>query len=136
MTAARPVHESFRPFLAIFRAFLASVHQFESENAASRVDVNPGRICKQTCALRADTPIDHVANDLRSAFDGARPHHGAVGEGDLVMKLEELPSRLGIQGDHGSLSVLIPDEHDSIADAQCPKGLPIAPSPLDSIVRG
>src|SRR3989475_8119887 len=131
----RRVHELLRPFIVIFRAFIAIVHQFESENAVSRVDVNPGRICKQTSALRADTPIDHVANDLRSAFDAARRHHGAVGERDLVMKLEELPSRLGIQGDHGSLSVLIPDEHDSIADAQCPEGLPIAQSALDSIVR-
>src|SRR5437016_5956848 len=119
----------------LFRAFLAIVHQFESEHAASRVDVNPGRICKQTSALRADTPIDHVADDLRSAFDGARLHHGAVGELDLVVKLEELPSRLGIQGDHGPLAVLIPDEHDSIADAQCPKGLPAAQSPLDAVVR-
>src|SRR5712691_1267469 len=135
MTAARPVHELFRPFLAIFRAFLAIVHQFESENAASRVDVDPGRICKQTSALRADTPIDHVANNLRPAFDGTRLHHGAVGECDLVVKLEELPSRLGIQGDHGSLSVLIADEHDSIADAQRAKGLPIAQSALDAIVR-
>src|SRR3989475_9997785 len=91
---ARRVHESFRPFLAIFRAFLAIVHQFESEHAASRVDVDPVPVGKQTSTLRADTPIEHVANDLRSAFDGARPHHGAVGELDLVMKLEELPSRL------------------------------------------
>src|SRR6267143_6143480 len=113
---AGDVHELFRPFLAIFRAFLAIVHQFESENAASRVDVNPGAICKQTSTLRADTPINHVANDLGSAFDGARLHHGAVGELDLVMKLEELPSRLGVQSDHGSLAVLIADEHDSIAD--------------------
>src|SRR6266849_3698860 len=123
-------------FLAIFRAFLAIAHQFESENAASRVDVNPGAVCKQTSALRADTPIDHVTDDLRSAFDAARRHHGAIGERDPVMKLKELPSRLGIQGDHGSLSILIPDEHDSIADAQCPKGRPIAQSPLDPIVRG
>src|SRR5437879_6913492 len=131
----RPLLAIFRAFLAIFRAFLASLHQFESENAASCVDVNPVSICKQTCALPADTPIDHVANDLSAAFDTARRHHGAVGERDLVMKLKELPSRLGIQGDHGSLSVLIPDEHDPIADAQCPKGLPIAQSTLDSIVR-
>src|SRR5258706_1643470 len=73
--------------------------------------------------LRADTPVDHVVNHLRSAFDGARAHHGAVGELDLVMKLEELPSRLGIQGDHGSLAVLIADEHHSIADAQRAEGL-------------
>src|SRR3989441_11077645 len=111
--------ELLRVFLAIFRPFIAIVHQLESENAASRVDVNPGRICKQTSALRADTPIDHVTNDLRSTFDGARLHQGAVGELDLVMKLEELPSRLGIQCEHGSLSVLIADEHDSISDAQC-----------------
>src|SRR5204863_8058439 len=51
------------------------------------------------------------------------------------MKLEELHSRLGIQGDHGSLAVLIPDEHDSIADGQCPKGLPVAQSALDAVVR-
>src|SRR5439155_5900561 len=131
----RRVYELFRPFLAIFRPFLGIVQQFESENAASRVDVNPGRICKQTSALRADTPINHVANDLRSAFDGARLHHGAVSELDLVMKLEELPSRLVIQGNHGSLAVLIADEHDSIADAKCAKGLPIAQSALDAIVR-
>src|SRR6267378_1385710 len=124
-----------RCLLAIFRAFLAILHQFESENAASRVDVDPVPIRKQTSTLRADTPVDHVADDLRSAFDGARLHHGAVGERDLVMKLKQLPSRLGIQGDHGSLSVLIADEHDSIADAQCPEGLPIAQSTLDSIVR-
>src|SRR5207247_1564396 len=88
---------------------------------------------KQTSTLRADTPVDHVVNDLRSAFDGARPHRGAVGELDLVMKLEELPSRLGIQGDHGSLAVLIADEYDSIADGQRAKGLPTAqsaPGPL------
>src|SRR5207302_1972719 len=127
--------ELFRSLLAIFRAFLAIAHQFESEKAASSVDVDPVSIGKQTSALRADTPIDHVANDLRSAFDGTRLHHGAVGERDLVMKLKELPSRLRIQGDHGSLSVLIADEHDSIADAQCPEGLPIAQSALDSIVR-
>src|SRR5882724_5885070 len=105
--------------------------QFESEHAASRVDVDPVPVRKQTAALSADTPVDHVANDLRSAFDGARSHHGAVGELDLVMKLEELPSRPGIQGDHGSLSVLIADEHDSIADGQRAKGLPIAQSTLD-----
>src|SRR5258706_16440886 len=119
---------SFRPFLAI-------ALQFESENAASRVDVDPVPVGKQTSALRADTPVDHVANDLRSTFDGARRHHGAVGELDLVMKLEELPSRLGIQGDHGSLAVLIADEHHSIADAQRAKSLPLAHSPLDPIVR-
>ena len=67
----RRAHELFRPFPAIFRAFLAIVHQFESENAASRVDVDPVPVRKQTCALRADTPIDHVANDLGSAFDSA-----------------------------------------------------------------
>src|SRR5439155_27360272 len=111
-------HELFRAFLAIFRACIAIAHQFESEKAASRVDVDPIPVGKQTSTLRADTPIDHVASDLRSAFDGARLHHGAVGELDLVMKLEELPSRLGIQGDHGSLAVLIADEHDSIAYAQ------------------
>src|SRR5467141_496625 len=122
------VHELFRPFLAI-------VLQFESENAASRVDVDPVPVGKQTSTLRPDTPVDHVANDLRSAFDGARAHHGAVGELDLVMKLEELPSRLRVQGDHGSLAVLIADEHDSIADAQRAKGLPTAQSALDSIER-
>src|SRR5207249_4854266 len=120
---------------AIFRTFLAIAHQFESEKAASRVDVDPVPVGKQTSTLRADTPIDHVANDLRSAFDGARLHHGAVGELDLVMKLEELPSRLGIQGDHGSLAVLIANEHDAIADAQRAEGLPIAQSALDAIVR-
>src|SRR5882724_9739512 len=98
--------------------------QFESENAASRVDVDPVPVGKQTSTLRADTPVDHVANDLRSAFDGARAHHGAVGERDLVMKLEELPSRPGIQGDHGSLAVLIADEHDSIPDGERAEGLP------------
>src|SRR5213594_2448637 len=51
------------------------------------------------------------------------------------MKLEELPSRLGIQGDHGSLAVLIANEHDAIADAQRAEGLPIAQSALDAIVR-
>src|SRR5258706_2487527 len=102
---------SFRPFLAI-------ALQFESENAASRVDVDPIPVGKQTSTLRADTPVDHVANDLRSAFDGARPHHGAVGELDLVMKLEELPSRLGIKGEHGSLAVLVADEHNAVADGE------------------
>src|SRR5712692_9186844 len=128
-------HELFRPFLAIFRPVLAIVHQFKSENAASRVDVDPVPVGKQTSTLRSDTPVDHVANDLRSAFDGARAHHGAVGELDLVMKLEELPPRLGIQGDHGSVAVLIPDEHDSIADGQRAKGLSTAQSALDSIER-
>src|SRR6266851_5509158 len=126
------MHELFRVFLAIFRAFLAIAHQFESENAASRVDVDTVPVGKQASTLRADTPVDHVADDLRSAFDGARAHHGAVGELDLVMKLEELPSRLGIQGEHGSVAVLVADEHDSIADAQRAKGLPTAQSALDS----
>src|SRR5207247_2759947 len=123
----------FCPYLVCFRAFLSIFHQFESENAASRVDVYPVPVCKQTPTLRADTPINHVADDLRSAFDGARLHHGAVGELDLVMKLEELPPRLGIQGDHGPLAVLIADQHDAIADAQRAEGLPIAQSALDAI---
>src|SRR2546427_4585916 len=56
----RRVHELFRPFLAIFRAFLAILRQFESEHAASRVDVDPVPVGKQTSTLRADTPVDHV----------------------------------------------------------------------------
>src|SRR5262249_38762298 len=96
---------------------------------------NPVPIWKQTCGLRADTPIDHISNDLRPAFDTARPDRGAVSERNLIMKLKELCSRTGIQGDHGSLSVLIPDEHDSVANAQRPKGLPMPQSALDSIVR-
>src|SRR6266480_97784 len=56
----------------LFRAFIAVAHQFESEHAASRVDVDPVPVGKQTSTLRADTPIDHVANDLpiaQSALD-------------------------------------------------------------------
>src|SRR5438046_9923236 len=60
------VHELFRALLAIFRPFIAIAHQFESENAASRVDVDPVPVGKQTSTLRADTPIDPVANDLTS----------------------------------------------------------------------
>src|SRR2546430_8788087 len=85
--------------------------------------------------MPAITRITRYTCALGYAVHGARLHHGAVGELDLVMKLEELPSRLGIQGDHGPLAVLIADQHDSIADAQCPKGLPAAQSPLDAVVR-
>src|SRR5258706_11048166 len=40
-----------------------------------------------------------------------------------VMKLEELPSRLGIQGKHGSVAVLVADEHDAVADGERAEGL-------------
>src|SRR5438309_3064269 len=116
LMAARPARELFRsPLVAL---------QFEAVEAASRVEEDPIPVRKQASALGADTPIEHVVDDLGSGLDSARLHHGAVRELDLVMKLEELPSRLGVQGDHGSLAVLIPDEHDSIADGERAEGLP------------
>src|SRR5438445_11163780 len=123
-------------FVAISRVVIAIALQFEAEQAASREDVDAVPVRKQASALRADTPIDHVAGDLGSAFDPARAHHGAVGEPELVMELEELSSRVGIQGDHGSLAVLIADEHDAIADGERAKGLSRAHRALDAVVRG
>src|ERR1051325_1435063 len=87
-------------------------------------------------APAADPPVAHPADDLRSAFDAARAHHRAVGELELVMKLEQLLPGVGIQRDHGPLAVLVADEHDTVADGERAEGLASADSALDAVERG
>ena len=46
-------HESFGPFVAVFRPLVAIVLQFEREHAASSIDVDPVSVGEQAAALRA-----------------------------------------------------------------------------------
>src|SRR5262249_40001296 len=128
-------------FLAIFGVVIAIAVavvvalQFEAEKAASREDVDVVTVCEQASALRAGTPVDHVAGDLRSAFDAAGAPRRAVGKLELVMKLEQLLPGVGVERDHGSLAVLVADEHDTVADGERAERLAGADRALDSVER-
>src|SRR5262249_29992083 len=52
------------------------------------------------------------------------------------MKLEELLAGVGIQRDHGSLAVLVADEHDPVADGERAERLARADRALDAVVSG